>query len=399
MISGLVPGTYRSLIRVPGAARLMVFALIGRVPIGMLSLAIVLMIRDETGSFATAGGVTAAYALGGGLAAPVQGRLVDRLGQFAVLVPSAALNGLAAVALVATAKSDVPIELVYGAGALLGASIPPLSACMRALWARMLDGSGRLESAYALEAVSVEAFFIMGPLITAAIVALASPAAAVLTAAALMAIGTLGFAISPVSRSWRSAGERTSRAGGLGSPGMRTLVLACLPAAIAFGTLEVALPAFADEHGSAATGGVLLAMLALGSMVGGFWYGTRDWTWSLDRRYLLLTGLFALGLALPPLADSVLLIAVLMAVAGLALAPIVTVSYSLIDRVAPTGTATEAYAWIIAANVAGTAIGASLAGVIAQHNDANAALFLACGGAAGGFLVALTRRRTLRAGG
>jgi MFS family permease len=180
---------------------------------------------------------------------------------------------------------------------------------------------------------------------------------------------------------------------------MRTLVLACLPAAIAFGTLEVALPAFADEHGSAETGGVLLAMLAVGSMAGGFWYGTREWKQPLHERYVLLCGLFALGLALPPLASSVAVVAVLMALAGLTLAPIVTVSYSLIDRVAPKGTETEAYTWIIAANVAGTAIGASVAGAVAQHHDAGTALLLACAGAAGGFLVAFVRRGTLREAG
>lgn len=392
----VVPTSYRELLRVPGAPRLLLFALIGRVPIGMLSLGIVLMLHDETGSFAQAGAVAAAYAAGGGLMAPIQGRLVDRLGQATVLVPSAIVNALSTVALVFATTSEAPMGIVYVLGAVVGASIPPLSACMRALWASMLRTDQRLETAYALEAVSTEAFFILGPLVTAGIVAVASPAASLLTAAGLALIGGLGFARSPVSRAWRSETRNDTKAGALGSAGMRTLVAAVLPAAIAFGTLEVALPAFADERGNAETGGILLAALAFGSMAGGLWYGTRQWKAPLERRYLQLTALFALGLALPPLADSVVVIALLMALAGLALAPVVTVSYGLIDQLAPSGTATEAYTWVITANVAGTAIGTGIAGAVAEHHDASTALLLACVGAAAGFLVAFLRRRTLR---
>jgi MFS family permease len=396
VIIRLVPTSYRSLFAVEGAPRLLLFALIGRIPTGMLTLGIVLMIREQSGSFARAGGVVAAFAIGSGLAAPVQGRLVDRLGQFAVLVPSGLLNAAAVCGLVAASTGDAPTGLVYALSALSGASALPLSACMRALWSSLLRDDPRLETAYALEAVSTEAFFIVGPLVTAAIVAVASPAAALVTAAVLALAGAVGFATSPVSRRWRSAERNDTRAGALGSPGMRTLVAAVVPAAVAFGTLEVALPAFADEHGSAATGGVLLSALALGSMAGGLWYGARRWKAPLERRYLQLTALFALGLALPPLAGSVPVIGLLMVVAGLTLAPVVTISYALIDRLAPAGTATEAYTWVITANVAGTAVGTAIAGVVAERHDANTALFLACAGAAAGFLVALSRRRTLR---
>ncbi len=80
-------GAYRVLLQPPGTARLIVSLLIGRIPIGIFSLAIVLLVRAETGSFAQAGAASAAWAIGAGLLAPVQGRLVDRFGQPAVLIP------------------------------------------------------------------------------------------------------------------------------------------------------------------------------------------------------------------------------------------------------------------------------------------------------------------------
>lgn len=392
----MVPETYRALLRVPGARRLMLAGFIGRIPIAMTSLAIVLLVRETTGSFAKAGVVTAVYAIGGGIAAPVLGRLVDLLGQPRVLIPAAVVNSVAVVGVVLAALHDAPQGLLLAAAALAGATIPPLSACMRALWGSMLDDTRRLESAYAVESVSLELFFVSGPVLTAAIAAVASPAAALVTAAALSLVGTAIFTSGAVSRNWRSAGRRGSRAGALASAGMRTLVLAVLPAGIAFGTLEVTLPAFADERGAAETGGIFLALLALGSMTGGLFYGARHWDAPLDRRYIQLTACFTIGLALPPLVHVSWAMGLLMFVAGLTLAPVVTVCYSLIDLLAPIGTATEAYTWVITANVAGTALGTAIAGTLVEHSNANRAMLAAAAGAAVGWVVAVTRRRTLR---
>ena len=63
--------------------------LIGRLPIGISGLAILLYVREVTGSFAAAGICTGALALGSAFGAPFQGRLVDRRG-VAMLLPLAA---------------------------------------------------------------------------------------------------------------------------------------------------------------------------------------------------------------------------------------------------------------------------------------------------------------------
>lgn len=390
-----MPRAYRGLLGVPHARPLMLAALVGRLPIGVTSLALVLFVRESTGSFGVAGAVTACFAAAGGFIAPIQGRLVDRIGQPAVLVPSALINTAAVGGLVAAGLTHAPLVYVYVCAAFAGAFIPPLSACMRSLWSTILAEDPLLEAAYAVESVSVELFFIAGPLLTAALVALASPAAALVTSGALSLLGTLAFVASPVSRGWRGAPSSGDRAGALASKGMRTLLITVVPSAVVFGTLEVSLPAFADRNGSIATGGVLLAAFAAGSMVGGLWAGSRRWTMALERRYVRLTALFAAGLALPPLAGSDAVMALLVFVSGLTLAPIVTVAYGLLDRLAPEGTQTEAYTWIITANVAGSAIGSALAGVLVQHVGVHWALLAACSGATAGALLAFLRRGTL----
>jgi MFS family permease len=392
--------TYSELLRPPGARRLLIAALLGRIPVGIFSLAIVLVVRRQTGSFAQAGLATAAFAIGAGLVAPLQGRLVDRLGQPRVLLPSALLNALALGGLVVAANDGAPAWALAALAALGGAAVPPLSACMRSQWATLFAGdAGARESAYSLESILNEIVFIVGPALTTMLVALSSSTGALLTAIALSLVGTVAFATAGLARSWRGAiGPRTA-AGALGAAGMRTLVLAIVPTGIAFGALEVTMPAFAAAQGERpALAGLLLSAMALGSVLGGLWYGGRSWSRPIVARFLTLEAIFTAGL-LPLLLmpDSMLAMGLLMGVAGLALAPSAAAGFLLIDHIAPPGTATEAYTWAVTANVSGSAIGAALAGVIVQHGDIRWALALAVAGPALGTLVAVSRRRSFRA--
>src|ERR1700752_2525629 len=86
---------YRAVLSAPGCARVFATALLGRLPQGMSSLAILLLVRGRTGSYAAAGVAVGAYALSSAACAPVQGRLVDRFGRVRVLAPPAVLHGLA----------------------------------------------------------------------------------------------------------------------------------------------------------------------------------------------------------------------------------------------------------------------------------------------------------------
>ncbi len=62
---------------------------------------------------------------------------------------------------------------------------------------------------------------------------------------------------------------------------MRTVFGALVAFGTAVGIVQVAVPAFADARGSAATGGVLLAALSAGSLAGGLIYGGRVWPGTL----------------------------------------------------------------------------------------------------------------------
>jgi MFS family permease len=177
---------------------------------------------------------------------------------------------------------------------------------------------------------------------------------------------------------------------------MRTLVFAGVVTAVSFGALEVALPAFAEEEGSRGAVGPLITVWALGSVIGGLWYGARTWRSSVEKRFLILMVLLALGSAPLPFAPSIGVMGVLLLFTGFALAPLATTEYALVARLAPAGTQTEAYSWQIVANVMGAAAGSLIAGLLAEVVSVEWALATAGIACAAGGVVAVAGRRTLR---
>jgi MFS family permease len=368
-------------------ARLPILATaIDRIPIASLSLATILLIHAETGSFATAGIVEAGFAIATAVTLPVQGRLVDRLGQTGVLGVAVALNPIALIGLVVAAHNGASIPVLVLMGALCGATTPATGSCMRALWSSLVTDSGLRQSAFALDAISLEVAFIIGPLLTGLLVTVGSPTVAILFNAVLASVGTLLFLLSRASRAWRGDAGPRHWAGPLRSRAIVLIVLVELSFGIALGAMEISITAFATDQGSAGLAGVLIAAQASASFAAGVWYGARHHATPAADRYVRLSVLLALGLVPLLLTTSIVEAVPLMAVSGLALAPVTAALYSLVDEIAPPGSATEAFTWMITSIVSGAALGQALGGTLVNgghpHRGFAAAIVAAGIGAA-----------------
>ena len=175
-------------------------------------------------------------------------------------------------------------------------------------------------------------------------------------AAALAAVGTFAFArIPPVRDAGPAEDRHSARLGALSAVGVRTIALLCLFLGLGFGSVEIAVPAFAEAEGNRALAGVALAGFSAGSLVGGLLAGLRP---SSDERRRILIGTFALTalMALPLAADSIGAMAVLLFCAGLPIAPVVAAVYGQIGRVAAAGSVAEAFSWF------GTSVSFGIAG-------------------------------------
>jgi MFS family permease len=386
---------YADVLAAPGVGRVVSAALLGRLPGGMAPIATVLLLRGEGRSYAVAGLVVAASSIASAIGWPLWGRLADRIGQTQVLLPLGIVYPAAFAGLALLATQGAPVIALAACSALAGATLPPLGACMRALWPSLLDGQGLRDTAYALEAWLQELFFIFGPLIAAAIAVVASPWAAVLAASAFAGVGTVWFALLPAVRAGERAPRPPSRAGALGSPAVRAVMLSTFLMGVAFGVVEVAMPAFGEAHGSRAQGAFALSCFALGSLVGGLWVGTRLPRSSLAVRFSLALGALALALVPLLLAPSIPAMCALILIAGMPIAPAFAASYGLVDELGVPGTTTEAFALLGTAIVAGLSLGTSVCGVAIEQFGLTGALALAPPCVGGATLIALSRRASL----
>jgi MFS family permease len=379
----MLPEAYKRVLGARGVAAPLAGTTIGRLAIAAQPLSTILLVKGSTGSFAAAGLVEACYSLAAAGSLPVQGRVIDRIGQTRVVVVVTLVNALAFAALIPLAAADAPLALMAVAGTVAGLATPPLGASMRSLWAGLVPDPDLRQAAFAIDAVAVDAAFILGPSIAAGVIAVASPSASLAVCVALTLIGSAVYAGSAASRGWRGSPAHERHSSPLRSRGVLVLMGAALGVGTAVGATEISITAFASEHGAAEVGGTLVAIQAAGSVLGGLWFGARRWRMPAGERLPAAALVFALGLAPLVAVPSLVAAFPLMALSGLALAPIISVVYMLLDSLAPSGTAVEATGWVLMAIVTGAALGNGLAGVAVSEASPHTGLLV---GLAGGLI-------------
>jgi MFS family permease len=355
----------RALVRRPYALRMLLSALVGRLPEAMVPLALLLLARAEHGSYATAGALAGAFAVGAAIGGPLAGRAIDRLGQPAVLVAVAVARSAALAAIVLTAPSSLAAAAVLAAAA--GALTPPLEPALRALWPDLAgDDEHALHAAYELDAGAQELIFVTGPLLVALAVAIGSPATALNLASAVGLLGTLAFALAPPARRWRAASRAAGRwTAAVRAPEVGLLLALGVLAGAATGMVNVTATAFAERTlGDRDLAGWLLAAWAVGALAGGLAAAARRWTLPTEQRLTRLLVLFGLAFAPALLARSTGTMAAALALSGAFLAPTLACIFVLTGTRALAGTVTETFAWLTTSFLIGSAAGAAVGGTL-----------------------------------
>lgn len=385
--------TYRSVLSVAGVPRVFASALLGRLPQGMSSLAILLLVREATHSYAAAGIAVGAYALACAAVSPVQGRLIDRHGRARVLLPVAIAQAIVLGLLVLVARSGGSAAVLVLLSGAAGALMPSIAPTFRALLREVIHDPATRESAYALESVAQEIIWILGPFLVALVVAITSPSAALLLLGAIYVVGTSLFVRSPLAAGRPSGHEHHDRVSALANGALRRLLAPIALMGFALGAIEVGLPSLALHAGSRSAAGLLLAVWSLGSMIGGLWFGSRSWRSPLPTRYRALL-LAAIAFTAPLILARSIPEGVLGALlAGLTIAPLFSTQYAMVSRAVTEGTETEAFTWMSAALVTGIAAGSAAGGAVISSAGVGAPFALGVAATVGAALIALASRR------
>ncbi|RYU11966.1 MFS transporter [Nocardioides iriomotensis] len=387
--------TYRRVLSLPGALAFSLSGLLGRLPISMISLGIVLLVSERTGSYSLAGSVSAAYIVANATVAVLQGRLTDRFGQTRVLPIGALGNSLALGLLMWSVETDQAPLITHAAAFAAGATIPVVGAAVRARWVLLVPEKRTLQTAFAYEAVMDEVVFMVGPTLVTVLATAVHPLAGLGAAIGAGIVGTLllaaqrGTAPPPQPRDR----DRSAR------PRMPWRVLVPMVAGSAamgaiFGSVEVATVAFTGELGRKELSGALLATWALGSLLSGIATGAIHWKATTAVRFRW--GMVALAVSVLPLPflGSLGAMAGVLFVAGFAISPTLIALMGLTEQVVPPSRLTEGMSIVHTGMAAGIAPGAAAAGQVIDRVGPGASYWVpvAAGvlGVAAAFIAAAT---------
>ena len=384
----------RSLLRDRLALRQGAAGLVAQLTQAAAGLGIILVIREAGGSLSLAGAGAAVFLVATGSARPVQGRLMDRHGPGPVLIPCAVLHIAGFGGLVAWTQASGATWPVLVFAIPIGLGEPPVSASMRLAWGRMADPADRT-AAYSVVTLTQEIAVLLGPLLLAAIVALASAAAAVLVVGGLSSAGTLALAAVMPRRLHAEGTER--RRSALRSAGVRLALMVNLTFALALGCIELGIPALAGERDVPAVSGLLLGVMSVGGILGAIAYASRRWNRGASSRLALLLCGYAIAISPLIATPSFALMVLPLLLAGAALNPVVTTVALLVEDHAGAAAA-EAFGWQSTSLALGAAAGNALSGPLAETDGAGAAFAAAVIAAAAATLLAAIARSRLATG-
>jgi MFS family permease len=388
---------YADLLRRPGVLRLVLVALVARIPHAATGVVVTLHVVGPLGKgYAQAGLVAAAMTVGMAIGAPWRGRRVDARGVRRALLPSVIIE--AAVWVVAP---FLGYEALIGAAFVAGVFLVPVFSVVRQSLG-VLVPLGEQRTAYALDSVGTELTFMLAPAIGVLIATQVSTTAALVTVGiATVGSGALLMWFDPPTRSHQVAGagddgttrpapvvERADRAAArVLTPALLALLATSVAASLVLNGTDVSIVASLKGWGQESSLGWMMALWSAGSVLGGLVYGA-------GRRVVhpLALALTLSVLTVPAaFVHSPLLLAVAVFVAGLPCAPALSSITATLARLVPEERRGEAMGWQGTAMTVGGSLGAPLCGWMIDASGPGAGFLTAAvvGGllAAGGLVV------------
>lgn len=403
--------------------------LFARLPLAMLTVGALTLVTSVTGSYAVGGAAAGAVGIGSAVGAPVLGALADRLGQRPVLLFAAIFNTVAVTALILTAyfvpagqelMAAIP---VLAAALVAGASCPQVGPLARVRWMALTARGSRnsnaqdLDAALSYESTADELTFVLGPALVGILASLIAPWLPLALAAALTATLVPAFAVHrthlavPVSVRPRRGSRRSvavatesaapgRRATGMAAVALPFLAMVCM--GTFFGSTQTGLSSFSASFATAEIAGLLYAVMGLSSAAAALSVAYWPPGFSLSARWMVSAASMA-GLAvLLLLPGSALPMVLVLLVLGLPVGPLMVTVFAIGGVVAPAGRLGTVMTALASGIVAGTALGSSIAGQLAQHQGYSAAFLVPVCAAAGLFLLGaaaavVVRKRKTRA--
>jgi MFS family permease len=360
--------------------------LTARFPNGMASLAILLHVEQQTGSYGAAGLVLAATSVGQAVAGPVTSRWMGVWGMRRVLSLTLAV---CVVAMLCLALLPLNLPGYMALGMIAGLSTPPVQAAVRTIYPKLVNSS-QLTPLFSLDASLQEIIWILAPVVITLVSTQVGTMEGLLLVAIILVAGGAWFILSPevgrvrIPRSRSALGKVVLKPPVL----MATVIGFLLIGACA--AVEVGVVA-TFEHGSLAAG-LVLAVFSVGSLAGGLAFGHIPiGPWAMARRLLIVT----VGLTLTMFSLDVFWLGGTLVLAGIGIAPALAVLFAITTASVKFSETAEAFGWAGTGQLIGAAAGSAVAGFLVDVADARGAYLAAALFAAAGLIVSIVFVRAL----
>ena len=391
---------YRALLRIVGPAYIFV-AFLGRIPLAMSQLGVLVLVSTTTGQYGVGGAAAGILAVANAVGSPVAGALADRIGQRPVVLVQSLVGAAGLVAIVLVTDPEASNLAIFVAAGVTGLAIPQVGPLARVRWRPITSGEDQqrrlVDAAFSYEGAADEASFVLGPALIGVLAIAAEPAGALVAAAALLAVFGTWFAVHPTSAlvARKSIADRTGE-GRLWTVPFVVLVLAQMSIGTIFGSVQTGTTVLATAEGQAGIAGLIHAVLGIGSVTAGLaiaglperiLYATR----------MLVASLGLLVLALPLLlVDSIGSLIGVIALLGFAVAPYMISNFALAGILVPLHRVGTAMTLLAGATGIGYALGASVAGRLADESGHRPAFAVTVAAAGFAVLLAAVANKALR---
>ncbi len=386
----------------PGYLPFVSAATLARVSDEMFSVGVVLLVLDRTDNAGLAGLAVAAITLPSLISGPLLGAWLDLTGRRRRLMVADQLlitTMLITLVLVVGHGPNWLIPLVV----LMAGLTYPLSFGGFTSFIPAIVPEDLLAPANALETTSFNSALVIGPALAGTLSGAFTPATPLLVEAALSLVAlVLILRIPGLDRRGQRDGERTLlgvAAAGirqiLSVPELRGITFAAAIGLGGLGLMTVTFPLFAVEHlgGARSDAGFMWAAFAAGSTVGALALVRLQRRIPPERIVLAGYALFGAAMLTWPLADSLAVLLVLIAVAGLADGPALAAQFAVRQQVVPPSLYGQVFTTAAGLKVGSFAMGAALAGPVATGLGSAEAMLVAAGAQVTAAVVGVTLMR------
>jgi MFS family permease len=362
--------TYIQLFRSPGVSAVVWSQLVARFAFGMQTITFAIHLQNKFQNYTVAGLAIGASTLGGAIAAPILGRWMAVVGIRPVVLVTAVI---AASCYLLIGFAPINESMAIGISLLLGLAQPPIQPAARTVYPTLIHDEAQRNTLYSVDAILQEVIWILGPVLATVLIATINTLVPLALMAVVQLFGAFWFGFLPQVHAAPIPRSRKRLGSVLRSKLVKVLIAINLLFVGSFSALEIGAVAAVGQ----AQAGYVIAMLSIGSVIGGLALGHRarsPLALSKQLAVVLLGDLLIFFNATDPI-----WLAICLFISGIGVATAFGTMGSIVGKAVQLDDSTEVYGWIGSGQNMGYGLGAAMAGIVVDKINSTTSFGFAAG--------------------